>query len=1037
MKSKFVWRGITAILVFILSFLIVGTILALGQSGVINSALNISTTKVIPGDPAARGDVYYYKSEYGAINAENLGKLNEDLSKQGTSESEEGSVLLLNREVEGAPALPLKEGERNVALFGVASANPVLKYNSAGSSPTWVSYEGALSAAGFRYDVNVMNALRGGSKRANGVSSDPFNVNVGEAPVSIYTESMKNTWRSSYNDAAIVMLSRFGGEDSELLMDMSQSTNGNVDSRNKDGRSQLALQAEEEDMLKLVQEEKAAGHIKKIIVLINSGNVMELGKLEDYGVDAALWIGCPGSCGFTGVVNLLTGKANPSGKLPDLYPVNSLAAPANVNAGTLGTKQVTNVASYISSFTDEEKHSSYYNVRAEGIYIGYKYFETRYEDVVLGQGGADSDVGSSTGESWAWEDEVVYPFGYGLSYTDFEQTLVNVSSDENADTMTVEVNVKNTGTVAGKSVVQVYAQTPYNDYERENLVEKSAVQLVGFDKTGTLEPGASESVNVTVDKYLLASYDSNNAKGYILSEGDYYLAIGDDSHDALNNILAKKAPDAELVGVGGVAADGDARKVHSWYEVFNTEKYRTSRVLKESAEKAGEYTWQDGEVVTNRFDDCDANYWNPDSVTYLTRGDWEDTYPEETAEVAMTDEMLPYINGGVYEKPENAKSVNDYTFGANNGLNFVTMRNVPYDDTVTWDKYLDQYTLDELVAQVEGLQVYNGSDSVNKPAPVAGDGPDGGINGDAYALDEDGDLDANGNREWIGNINFGFAVQTVLGATFNPDLMLRRGELVGEIGLYVRKCMSFAPGGNIHRTNFGGRNFEYFSEDPTLCYFGGYYFSSGMNSKGVLAGTKHVTGNDQEYIRHGSMNFFTEQALRETSLRAEEGSIRLAGSKLLMGVFNRLGPHFGPSYSALHTGVISDEWGFRGIQETDAVQGLPYAKHYEPQIAAGICTFCMDNGDYASKAIQTTITSNDDGYLVGLLRERVKNIDWALSRSSLINGIADNDTVVSVTPWWETTLYVMIGVFSALTLGAAVMLILTERGVIGKKGGAV
>lgn len=1030
MKSKFVWRGITAVLAFILSFLIVGTLLALREEGVINDALGISTSKIVPGDPDERGDVNHYPSEYGELSLENLEKLKTDLIKQGTSESEEGSVLLRNKD----NALPLKEDERNVALFGVSSVNTVYKYNSAGGAPTYgplgITYEGALQEAGFSYDNNVMNALRGSGTRANGVASDPFNVNVGEAPVSVYTNEMKTTWRNSYNDAAIVMISRFGGEDSELLMDMSQSTNGNVDKRNKDGRSQLALQAEEEDMIKLVTDERDAGHIGKVIVLINSGNVMELGWLEKYDIDAALWIGCPGSRGFTGVVNLLTGKANPSGKLPDIYPVNSLSAPANVNAGTLGTKQVTNVSEYKSRFVDGEKSSSYYNVRAEGIYIGYKYYETRYEDFVLGQGGADSNVGSSTDGAWAWENEVVYPFGYGLSYTSFEQTLdtVNVT----ADSVIATVTVKNTGSEVGKSVVQLYAQTPYGEYEETNHVEKSAVQLVGFGKTEELAPagkeGDTQTLQIEIDKYLLASYDSNGAEGYILSGGDYYLAIGDDSHDALNNILARKAPEASLVDTVGAVTEGNADKSYTWKETFDSEKFRTSRVLKESSEKAGEYSWQDGAIVTNKFDDLDANYWNPDSVTYMTRRDWANTYPEKTAEMAMTDEMLQYINGGVYEKPENAASVNDYTFGAQNGLNFVTMRNVPYDDTVTWDKYLDQYTLEELVAQVEGLQVYNGCESVNKPAPVAGDGPDGGIGGQTYDI----------NGEPLGaSLDFGFACETTLGATFSPNLMTRRGELVGEIGLYVRKCMSFAPGGNIHRTNFGGRNFEYFSEDSTLCYLGGYYFSSGMNSKGVLAGTKHVTGNDQEYIRHGSMNFLTEQTFRETSLRAEEGSLRLAGSKLLMGVFNRLGPHFGPSYAALHTGVIVEEWGFRGIQETDAVRGLPYAQHYEPQIAAGICTFCMDTGDFASKSIQTTITANDDGYLVGLLRERVKNIDYALSRSSLINGIADNDTVIQVTPWWELGLYVLIAVFSALIAASMAMLILTERGVIKKKGGAL
>ena len=280
-----------------------------------------------------------------------------------------------------------------------------------------------------------------------------------------------------------------------------------------------------------------SGKFKKIIVLINSGNAMELGWLDEYHVDACLWIGQPGQRGFEGVANILTGLANPSGKLVDTYAENSLSAPSTVNGG-YHNQQWTNLDQVFASTTEDEADVSFYSVQAEGIYLGYKYYETRYEDCILNQGNATDAAGASYNGQWNYADEIVYPFGYGLSYTQFEQSLDSVSVDK--ENIKVTVTVKNTGNVSGKSVVQIYAQTPYGDYEKKNSVEKSSIQLLDFGKTDMLAPGESQTLTVDCDKYLLTSYDYTKEKGYILSEGDYYIAIGNDAHDALNNILAKK-----------------------------------------------------------------------------------------------------------------------------------------------------------------------------------------------------------------------------------------------------------------------------------------------------------------------------------------------------------------------------------------------------------------------------------------------------------------------------------------------------------------
>ena len=404
-------------------------------------------------------------------------------------------------------------------------------------------------------------------------------------PVSTYN-SLTNTF-ASYNEAAIVVLSRESGENDDLQVNYSD--NGTT-------QSMLAITKNERDLLRLVQQYKNNGTFKKVIVLINSANVMEVDWLDEYGVDACMWIGGPGTDnGIYGVADLLTGEANPSGKLADTFSASSLSAPAMQN--------------YVTAQNSYNDNLIY----AEGIYVGYKYYETRYEDCVLGQGNASGNAGvyASEGSGWNYADEVSYPFGYGLSYTNFTQTLDGVK-DNGDGTLTATVTVTNAGDAAGKSVVQIYAQTPYGDYEKRTKVEKSAVQLVAFDKTDEIAPGGSQTLEINVDKYFLAAYDYTQAKTYILSEGDYYLAIGDDAHDALNNILAAKGATG-MTDAAGNAASGNADKVYVWHEAFDDETYSS--------------TATDAEV-TNQLDEMDWNYWNKGQVTYLTRSDWQGTWPK-------------------------------------------------------------------------------------------------------------------------------------------------------------------------------------------------------------------------------------------------------------------------------------------------------------------------------------------------------------------------------------------------------------------------
>ena len=954
MKRSRLWTGLASACSFLVTASILGMNCMMSYEGPVNGALGISTSRVVNEDGADADETTYFESEYGELNAENLQTLISDTYAESVTEQEEGSVLLKNED----NALPLSEDETSVTLFGHSVVQPLYKSNSAGSS----GYEGkycidlytALSDAGFEINDTLYNAYKeSDTMRSSGVAAfgqEATEWSLGEEDISFYTDKLRQSWEDNYNDVAIVMLSREGGEGAELYME------------DEAGISQLALHQEEKDLLQMI---KDSGKFEKTIVLVNSGNAMELGWLDEYDVDTCLWIGLPGQRGFEGVANILTGKANPSGRLTDTYAVNSLSAPAVVNGG-YHNQNWTNLDYVLDNSDDLDSEVSWYTVQAEGIYIGYKYYETRYEDLILGQGNASTEKGSSTGKAWSYTDEVSYPFGYGLSYTTFDQTLDSVEVTD--DTVTVTVTVTNTGDVAGKSVVQVYAQTPYGDYEKENLVEKSAIQLVNFDKTDVLEPGESETVTIECDKYLLASYDYTNTQGYIMSEGDYYISVGDNAHDALNNVLAAKGASG-MVDVSGAPSSGSVDKTYTWSEEFDDTTYRTSQ-----------YT---DEEVTNQFADCDINYWIEDSVTYLSRNDWDGTYPTAPVQIEATDEMIEVLGGEYYEKPEDALSIDDYTQGDNQGIPLASMIGKDFNDE-DWETYLNQFTVEELATLTADNFGTAEIPTVGKPAVVVGDGPDGV--GGKFDEEKYGD----------GRDDCCFPCENILASTFNKELLQRRGELMAEDAVMSYLCII-----------------------PEV---------QAMESKGVHAGAKHVAGNDQENNRQGISVFFNEQAYREGALRGCESAVTEGGGMAVMHGFNRLGMKWCSSSEALCTQVLRNEWGFYGQQETDAVAtDEGYRAHFTTSLAAGTNTYCLDFSGASSRAITAAIESNDDGYLLGKLRDSAHYYLYIIANSSIMNGYSVDSKVVAVTPWWQPTMYVIIGVFAVLDIFLIVILVRGKR----------
>lgn len=977
MKKKVkLWCGLSAVSIALLVLMATATDYAFGYADVINSRLGLETA-VIETPENANEDTTYYKSEFGEINATNQEKLIAATKEQSVNEMREGAVLLRNER----ETLPLKSEERRVTMFGHASIDPVYRGNSAGNmpeEPNMTTLRQAMEGAGFEINPTLWEAYQNsGVTRVCSDSSEE--VDLGEDPIEFYTDTIRQSWANDYNDVAFIVLSRESAEGIDFFM------------KDGEGISQLALHKNERDMIEMVTQ---SGKFGKVVVLLNTPTPIELDWLEEYDIDACLWIGYPGQWGAQGVADILTGAVNPTGRTVDTYAADSLSSPAVVNSGT-NTPRFSNGDEVANALGTRYFTGDYATVQVEGIYVGYRYYETRYEDAILGKGNATSSAGASFGTSWNYADEVTYPFGYGLSYTTYTYDLKNVVENDDG-TMSVTVTVTNTGEVAGKTAVEIYAQTPYGDYERENKVEKSAIQLVAFDKTDVIEPQAAVDITIPVDKYLLASYDYTNAKGYILSEGDYYLAVGEDAHDALNNVLSAKNASG-LVDAFGNAVEGDSGNVFSWHEDFDDETYATSA--------------ETGKEITNLFDECDINYFAEGTATYLSRSDWDATYPKTQTVPTATDEMIDLLKGDTYSQPADGIAARDIAQGdRSKDIKFLEMRDVEWDDP-KWEDYLSQMSIEELASQISDSYGTPALVSIVKPETKTGDGIDG----------------VGGRLPFGERPNACCYTGKVISDTWSPDLMTRRGELMGEESLYCGYTMVYSTGANLHRTPFGGRNFEYISEDGNFAYYAAYYEVTGMKSKGVNAAVKHFAANDQEFKRMGVATFFNEQAMRETTLRPFEGGIRKGKTHAFMQSYNRVGCTWSSANYALCTSLVREEWGFEGAEITDAASTIDYAGRFQASITAGTDIYCIDSKGESGKQLVEAISENDDGTLLLALRRAVKANHFSAVNSCAINGLSIHSTVREIMPTWQYLAIAGIILFAVATATFFTLFVLSKH----------
>ena len=756
---------------------------------------------------------------------------NEEAAEVAEEIMEDGIVLLKNESL-----LPLNETKK-LNIFGWESINPA--YGGAGSGGIndlydIVSLNQGLENAGFSINQELVDFYNNYGADNPEMSIQKQSWTLPEPPVDTYSDELIKSAKE-YSDVAVVVLSRKAGEGhNDIPMDVRKAAYDNNSDEYDDfpeGEHYLQLSQTERDMVDMV-----CSNFDNVIVVYNGANQFELGFADEYPqIKSVVWCPGTGNVGFNALGKVFSGEVNPSGKTPDTFIYDMTTAPWWNNAEKTEYTNLADLAVEGMNAGTAQVYAPAFTNYVEGIYVGYKYYETAAQE-----GAIDYDK------------TVQYPFGYGLSYTEFEQKMGEL--EEKDGQISVDVEVTNTGDVAGKDVVEVYYNPPYTN----GGIEKSSANLIEFAKTDLLQPGESQTVTVTFSIEDMASYDENNAKAYVLEKGDYVISINSDSH----TVLDQKT----------YTADKDV--------VYKGENKRAS----------------DDTAATNVFEDAKGD------VTYLSRADHFANYEEATAAPASAELGEPYVSEyHLNSNFDKTTYLNDEdvmpTTGADNGLTLADMRDADYDDP-RWEKLLDQLTVDEMANMIAmaGYQTA-AMDSVGKVA----------------TLDFDGPAAINNNFTGVGSI--GFPIEVVVASTWNKELAQAWGECMGKISQEMGAEGWYAPGMNTHRTAFGARNYEYFSEDGVLAGNMGAKAVEGARKYGVYSYIKHFA------LYEGNAKMVSvwsnEQAIREIYLKPFEISVKQGGANAVMVSWSFLGDKWTGESSNLMNTVLRDEWGFRGMALTD------------------------------------------------------------------------------------------------------------------------
>lgn len=768
----------------------------------------------------------------------------------------EGMVLMRNEN----NTLPLDTSSENVKinLLGYRAYEPVYSGSGSGSvdSGTAIDIVTSLESAGF--EVNPACTDEGvyvqEKQESKGIGFMGASFAIDEVSLDKYTGEASFDKMKEYSDIAVVVIGRTGGEGSDLTA-----------FEGEEGKTYLQLSSEEEALL-----QKARETFGTLIVIYNAANAMEMGYLEEYGVDACIWAGIPGPKGFAVLGELLNGNINPSGKLVDTWAYDLNSNPVHEN-----------YADQAADNTD-----GYYVDYVEGIYMGYKWYETAYaENAVI--------TNTRTGDTYDYSDYdsiVQYPFGYGLSYTTFEHKIINIESDGSSldptGNVTVQVEVTNTGNVAGKDAVEIYLTAPYTDYDKEHGVEKSAVSLAGYGKTGEIQPGETETVDVTFSVESIASYDSSYDNGdgtkgaYMLDEGDYIFSARSDSHNVYDETTLTLS------------------KQH----FYSGEDKRES----------------DDQAAYNQFDDVARGI-------YLSRQDGFANYEEAMNSVSTSVKDTSFDeNPGAYDTAKyddiiTKEYVEGVDYSADGNLTLADMKGLSYEDE-KWDELISQLSIEDITSII--TQSIYGTPEVEAVGKVK-------------MTDTDGPLGISSlfNK---GQNSVAFPSLPLLAATFNNDLARKYGNYIADQAHSLGVSGWYAPAMNMHRSPYSGRNFEYYSEDAVLSAGIGSNETLGAREKGLVVYLKHFALNDMESNRSGQLHTYSnEQAIREIYLRPFEDSVKYGGATGIMSSMNYIGDVYTTASEALCTEVLRNEWGFRGAILTDVAEGSYATDCADAAIRAG------------------------------------------------------------------------------------------------------
>ena len=1013
MSRKNIWRGMTTLTASLLTVSVAAGPVVDSYRTDIDKFLGTKSSAMVT--DSTDEDLYTYKSDYSSTT-----ELLDSIEDLGERMSEEGTVLLKNEN----NALPLSKDEtQKLSLLGFSSYYPVqggdmgssLNENK-GTDADTVDFVEALDAKGFKINEDLQKLYKSLESEFKtevnmwGNIMEYYHITApatdgvfaSKEPSQEKMDSVDAQWKDSMDDynVMLVTIGRSSTENGTYL----PGVDGVDASQDLNQTDPLGLSDDERDLINAAVAEKE-NNGGKVIVMLNNANAMEIDEIKNNdGVDAILEVGFPGGYGFYGVADILSGEANPSGHLTDTYAVTNANSPAAQN---FGNYEWTNADPSVNINAEE--------VEAEDIYTGYKYYETRYADTVLGQGNADATVGSSTGKAWNYDDEVSYPFGYGLSYTTFEQTLKSVDVDLANRTVTAEVDVKNTGDVAGKDVVQLYTSVPYTDYDVENKVEKSAVQLLDYEKTDMIEPGESQTVTITADAQDMASWDSSceNEAGttgnWILDNGTYYFTVGNGAHEAVNNVLAAQNQDVE----------GNKDNVQTW-ELGDFDSSSFAVTL-------------NGTPVENQLQDADLNNWMEDTVTYLSRNDWEGTWPETYKDLTATDEMISTMADD-YSDIEANGDPSSVTFGADNGMTLANLKGVDDITDERWSTLMDQITLEEcLIRTGLGGTSTKTIESITSPEAIQNDGPNGfnsyPLGQYANSDDSTGDpcviAEDDPNRDYKMGV---MAVETVIGQTFSKQLAEEWGKVIGNYSLWANTAIWWGVGTNLHRTPYNARNHEYFSEDAVLTAGQGAAIIEAGHEYGVLIAPKHLAFNDTEINRTGIAEFMTEQAARENELRGVQSCIEDANALAVMTAYNRVGCVTSNAHTGLLLNILHKEWGFKGLMSEDFIQDPAYTKIHMA-VHNGVTMTC-NTGDNTMAAVEavwpywSVENASQSEELLTDLKQAMLYQNYALANSNAMDGMSTSTHIEKLNTWYDNLITGLRIGFGVLTVLCAAMYLL-------------